>query len=147
MLNEKVPANRIAAVLAGALAASFPFAPSALSQTQTTQSSGVLRIVHEPRLVPSVSSKSEGAWTCCKWCNAKIRYTKSSRWDPYSREWIDVTKEVPQLCKDCQKEEADLKKLEREEARIDRKIESLDAKQRIKDKEREYRRKRLKRTK
>lgn len=107
--------------------------------------SDVIRVVHEPRLVPMVSSKSEWAWAKCGWCGANIHYTRTYRWDVYGKKWDETTKDVPELCRKCEKERAGQKKLEKEEARLDRKIEKLDTQRRIKEKQQIYREKRLQR--
>jgi len=62
----------------------------------------VVHVVEEPRLVPSVSSKTETGWTNCCWCGCRIKYIRTFKWDPYERKWIETTEYVPELCKKCQ---------------------------------------------
>jgi len=90
--------------------------------------------VPEPRLVPSVSSKTEGAWATCRWCAGKIRYQRTYKWDAYAREWIETTKEVPDTCRKCKSKDKEIERLNREEMNLDRKLAVRETKARIAEK-------------
>lgn len=79
-------------------------------------------VVHEPRLVPTVSSKTEKAWAHCVICDSKISYERTFRRDPYEHTWVETTKSVPEYCRTCASKQKRLEKLRREEANLDRKI-------------------------
>jgi len=99
-----------------------------------------LTIRHAPYVVSTVSSKSENAWAECRYCGRKIRYERTYRWDVYNKEWVETTKEVPDVCRSCKTRDRAQQKLDREEAKLDRDIEYLETKQRIEDKEAKLRR-------
>jgi len=99
----------------------------------------VLHWVEEPRLVPSVSSKTEGAWSSCRWCGGKVRYSRTYRWDPYGREWIETTKDVPTTCRKCKSKDKSVERVCREEAVLDRKLALKGEKARVAEKRQQLR--------
>jgi len=116
-MNNKIPIIAVFAVLTAYNATAWP--------------EPVVRVVHEPWQVSSCSSKSEHAWAHCTWCNCKISYERTYRWNVYNREWIESTTKVPELCRKCQVKQKEREKLAREEANLDRKIEERETKARI----------------
>lgn len=88
-------------------------------------------VIHEPRLVPMVSSKTEKAWTRCQLCDSLVSYERTYRRDPYQSAWIETTQSVPTYCRSCAAKQPHIEKLLREEAKLDRKIEERNLKARI----------------
>ena len=103
----------------------------AMVTTASAWSQPVLRVVHEPRLVTTCSSKSEKDWAPCTWCGSKTSYERTYKWDVYNREWIETTKSVPELCRKCQSKQKSRDRLAREEASLDRKLEEKAARVRV----------------
>ena len=103
----------------------------AMVTTVSAAPSPVLRVVHEPWRVSTCSTKSEHAWTRCKWCDCKIGYERVCKWDVYEREWVETTAEIPALCRKCKAKEKYQEKLAREEAKLDRKLAERETKARI----------------
>jgi len=101
--------------------------------------SSVIRVVHEPRQVSSVSSKTEHGWATCRWCAKKVSYDRTYKWDPYAKEWIETTKKIPDTCQKCKSKDKELEKLRREEANLDRKIELKETKKRVAEKRQQLR--------
>ena len=93
-----------------------------------------VNIRHYPTDVPSVSSKSERATTCCSRCGTSIRYDRTHVWDTRGHCWVETTKEVPELCRKCQQQEKAQEKLNREERKLDAEINYLETKTRIREK-------------
>jgi len=118
----------------GVLAAMFLL--SAATMAETTD----LTIRTAPYVVSTVSSKSEKAWAQCKYCGKKVGYERTYKWDVYNKEWVETTKEVPEVCRSCKSKDKAQEKLDREEAKLDREIECLETKQRIDAKEAKLRR-------
>jgi len=99
----------------------------------------VIRVVREPRLVPTVSSKTEKAWANCRWCGGKISYERTYRWDAYERQWNETTKNVPDTCRKCRSRDREIERLQREEANLDRKLELKETKKRVAEKREQLR--------
>lgn len=95
---------------------------------------GVVRVVREPWRVSTVSSKTEHGWTTCRWCAKKISYDRTYKWDPYDREWIETTREVPDSCRKCKSRDKEMERLRREEDNIDRKLELKETRKRVAEK-------------
>ena len=94
-------------------------------------SAPLIRVVHEPQLISTCSSKSENAWVPCAWCGCRTSYERTYRWDVYRREWVETTDGMPKLCRKCRHKQKDHEKLAREEAALDRKIAEKGTKARI----------------
>lgn len=94
------------------------------------------RIVFEPNRTYQVSSKSEGAWSNCRYCQSKVHYTRTWRRNMSDGSWIETTGSVPVHCRDCAKKVKELDKYAAEEARLDLKLAKEDAKLRIREKRR-----------
>jgi len=118
--------------LASLLLSSFAF-PSFAETTDLT-------VRRAPYVVSTVSSKSEKAWTECKYCGSKVGYERTYKWDVYNHKWIETTGEAPETCRSCKSKDKDQAKLDRKEAELDRDIEYLKTKQRIDAKEKKLQR-------
>lgn len=94
------------------------------------------RIVVEPNRIYQVSSKTERAWSTCRMCQAKVRYTRTWRRNMSDGSWIETTSSVPVHCRDCEHKVRELDKYAAEEARLDLKLAKKDAKERIRAKRR-----------
>ena len=90
-----------------------------------------VHVVREPRLVPTVSSKTEKDWARCTLCDSRISYERTYRRDPYRSEWVETTKSVPAYCRSCAAKQKRVEKLRREEERLDRKIAERELKSRV----------------
>ncbi|MGN0853958.1 MAG: hypothetical protein ACI4R9_00390 [Kiritimatiellia bacterium] len=119
-MNNKIDRMWIAALAALVSA-------GALAQTHPTR----VHVVHEPRLVPTVSSKTEKAWAHCRMCDGRISYERTFRRDPYANSWNETTKSVPEYCRSCAPKQKRLEKLRREEENLDRKIEEREREARL----------------
>lgn len=93
-----------------------------------------VRLVLEPRRIYQVSSKTEGAWSSCRYCQSKVRYDRTWRRDMTNGAWIETTPSVPDVCRSCKQKERELDRYAAEEARLDLKLAKKDAKARIRAK-------------
>ena len=93
-----------------------------------------VHVVFEPRRVYQVSSKTEGAWSTCRYCQSKVRYERTWRRDMTSGAWIETTARIPDVCRSCERKERELDRYAAEEARLDLKLAKKDAKARLRAK-------------
>ena len=103
----------------------------ALLGAGTAHAEPFVHIVHEPRLVPMVSSKTEKAWARCTLCDSRVSYERTYRRDPYRSAWVETTKSVPAYCRSCASKQKRVEKLRREEANLNRKIAERALKSRV----------------
>ena len=90
-----------------------------------------IHLVPEPRKIYQVSSKTERAWTLCRYCQCKVRYDRTWKRNHDDGSWVETTACVPRYCRHCEKKVRELDKYRAREARLDLKLEKLAIKERI----------------